>query len=177
MRLDECVGLFVDPSMELMVGAWGILQSRSAYLPLSPEYPDDRLQYMLENSQCKTIVVQDELVERLATLVLEDVVLITFSQVAQFFNTEETPQYSMLTQHAAAHHLAYVIYTSGSTGKPKGVMIEHKSIANQMDWLATHFSLGCKSVVLQKTPMSFDAAQNHIDGCPSIFNNFYFIDL
>jgi amino acid adenylation domain-containing protein len=159
VRLDECVGLFVDPSIELMVGVWGILQSGSAYLPLSPEYPDDRLKYMLESSQCKIIVVQDELVNRLAALVLEDVALITFSQVVRFFISQETPQYYMLTQHAASHNLAYVIYTSGSTGKPKGVMIEHKSIANQMDWLATHFSLDCKSVILQKTPMSFDAAQ------------------
>jgi amino acid adenylation domain-containing protein len=157
--LDMCIGLFVDPSIELMVGVWGILQSGSAYLPLSPEYPDDRLKYMLENSQCKIIVVQDELMDRLATLVLDDVILITFSQVTNFFISNDKPQYHMLTLHASSHNLAYVIYTSGSTGKPKGVMIEHKSIANQMDWLSTHFSLDCKSVVLQKTPMSFDAAQ------------------
>ena len=157
--LDECVGLFVEPSIELMVGVWGILQSGSAYLPLSPEYPEDRLKYMLENSQCKIIVVQDELIERLATLVLDDVKLITFSQITSFYQANVKPQYSMLTQHASPHNLAYVIYTSGSTGKPKGVMIEHKSITNQMDWLSTQFSLDCKSVVLQKTPMSFDAAQ------------------
>ena len=157
--LDGCVGLFVEPSIELMVGVWGILQSGAAYLPLSPEYPDDRLSYMLENSQCKIIVVQDALIERLANLVLDDVVLITFSQISHFYRTNEKPQYYMLTQHASSHNLAYVIYTSGSTGKPKGVMIEHRSIANQMDWLSTEFSLDCKSVVLQKTPMSFDAAQ------------------
>jgi amino acid adenylation domain-containing protein len=157
--LDGCVGLFVEPSIELMIGVWGILQSGAAYLPLSPEYPDDRLRYMLENSQCKIIVAQDELIERLAALVLDDVVLITFSQIAHFYSTNEKPQYCMLTQHASPDNLAYVIYTSGSTGKPKGVMIEHKSIANQMDWLSNKFSLDCTSVVLQKTPMSFDAAQ------------------
>ena len=159
VRLDECVGLFVEPSIELMVGVWGILQSGAAYLPLSPEYPDDRLSYMLENSQCKIIVVQDELIERLASLVIDDVVLITFSQISHFYKTNKKPQYYMLTQHASSHNLAYVIYTSGSTGQPKGVMIEHRSIANQMDWLSTKFSLDYKSVVLQKTPMSFDAAQ------------------
>ena len=159
VSLDECVGLFVEPSIELMVGVWGILQSGAAYLPLSPEYPEDRLKYMLENSQCKIIVVQDDLIDRLASLVLDDVILITFSQVAQFYLPNDQLQYSMLTQHAKPNNLAYVIYTSGSTGKPKGVMIEHKSIANQMDWLSTQFSLNCKSVILQKTPMSFDAAQ------------------
>jgi amino acid adenylation domain-containing protein len=157
--LDECVGLFVEPSVELMVGVWGILQSGASYLPLSPEYPDDRLIYMLENSQCKMIAVQDELVERLSTLVADDVQLMTFTQLTHFHEMNKNPQYSMLTQRPNLHNLAYVIYTSGSTGKPKGVMIEHKSIANQMDWLSTHFSLNNKSVILQKTPMSFDAAQ------------------
>jgi amino acid adenylation domain-containing protein len=157
--LDECVGLFVEPSVELMVGVWGILQSGAAYLPLSPEYPDDRLKYMLENSQCKIIAVQDELVERLSPLVTDDILLITFTQISHFHETNTNPQYNMLTQRANLHHLAYVIYTSGSTGKPKGVMIEHKSIANQMDWLSTQFLLNNKSVILQKTPMSFDAAQ------------------
>jgi amino acid adenylation domain-containing protein len=159
VSLDTCVGLFVEPSIELMVGVWGVLQSGAAYLPLSPEYPDDRLRYMLVNSKCKIIVVQDELVERLATLALDDVVLITFSQINHIHRSSEKPQYYMLTQHASSHNLAYVIYTSGSTGQPKGVMIEHRSIANQMHWLSTKFSLDCKSVILQKTPMSFDAAQ------------------
>ena len=156
---DRCVGLFVEPSIDLVVGVWGILQSGAAYLPLSPEYPDDRLRYMLENSQCKIIVAQDELIERLAGLVLDDAVLVTFSQIAHFYRANEKPQFCMLKQHASPDNLAYIIYTSGSTGKPKGVMIEHKSIANQMDWLSNKFSLDCKSVVLQKTPMSFDAAQ------------------
>tara|TARA_R110001583_G_scaffold8952_1_gene42223 strand:+ start:20858 stop:24610 length:3753 start_codon:yes stop_codon:yes gene_type:complete len=158
-NLDDCIGLFVESSLELMVGVWGILQSGSAYLPLSPEYPEERLKYMLENSQCKIVVVQDELAERLASLILEDVKIITFSQVDDYYQANATPQYAMLTQHASANNLAYVIYTSGSTGKPKGVMIEHKSIINQMDWLSTQFALDDKSVVLQKTPMSFDAAQ------------------
>jgi amino acid adenylation domain-containing protein len=56
-------------------------------------------------------------------------------------------------------HLAYIIYTSGSTGRPKGVMIEHRSIVNQMRWLRAAYRLDRERIVLQKTPMSFDAAQ------------------
>lgn len=159
LSLDECVGLFVEPSIELMVGVWGVLQSGGAYLPMSPEYPDDRLRYMLDNSQCKVILVQDKLIERLASLISDDVVLISISQVIKSYDLEVKPHWSMLKQHANPNNLAYVIYTSGSTGKPKGVMIEHRSIANQMDWLFHNFSLNHQSVVLQKTPMSFDAAQ------------------
>lgn len=157
--LDESVGLFVEPSIELMIGVWGILQSGAAYLPLSPDYPDDRLKYMLEDSQCKIIIAQDELIKRLVCFAADDVVLIPFSQIAHFYITNKRPSYCMLRQHASPDNLAYIIYTSGSSGKPKGVMIEHRSIANQMDWLSNTFSLDYKSVVLQKTPMSFDAAQ------------------
>lgn len=164
VSLDECVGLFVEPSIELMEGVWGILQSGAAYLPLSPEYPDDRLKYMLENSRCKIIVVQDHLVNRLSALVegqmaLERVEFISFSQVEMFYRGQPKLEYNMLSYRAEPHNLAYVIYTSGSTGKPKGVMIEHRSIVNQMEWLETQFSLSNNNVILQKTPMSFDAAQ------------------
>ena len=164
VSLDECVGLFVEPSIELMEGVWGVLQSGAAYLPLSPEYPDERLKYMLKNSKCEIVVVQDHLIDRLMDLVigevaLEQMVFISFSQVDMFYRDQLKPEYHMLAQHASPNNLAYIIYTSGSTGKPKGVMIEHLSILNQMDWLAAQFNLDSRSVILQKTPMSFDAAQ------------------
>lgn len=164
VSVDECVGIFVELSIELMEGVWGILQSGAAYLPLSPEYPEERLKYMLEDSQCKVIVVQDHLVSRLTDLIvgqvaLEQVEFISFSQVEMFYRDQSTPAYDMLSHRAEPHNLAYVIYTSGSTGKPKGVMIEHRSIVNQMDWLETQFSLNNHNIILQKTPMSFDAAQ------------------
>ena len=159
IQLDECVGLFVDPSIELMIGVWGILKSGAAYLPLSPEYPEERLKYMLENSQCNVVVVQDELIDTLTHLVSSHVKLIPFSQVENSYPKLDTQALSSFSTKVELGNLAYVIYTSGSTGKPKGVMIEHRSIANQMNWLANEFMLGSNNVVLQKTPMSFDAAQ------------------
>ena len=164
VNLDACVGLFVEPSIELMEGVWGILQSGAAYLPLSPEYPEERLKYMLKSSKCKIVVVQDHLIDRLTALfvgqvTLEGMEFISFSQVDMFYRDHPKLEYNMLAQHAGPNNLAYIIYTSGSTGKPKGVMIEHRSIVNQMDWLGTQFSLNRHSVILQKTPMSFDAAQ------------------
>ena len=82
----------------------------------------------------------------------------TLDEVKQFEALHVTESFERIT-HVHPNDLAYIIYTSGSTGKPKGVMIEHHSVVNQMLWLKTTFNLNNRSVLLQKTPMSFDAAQ------------------
>lgn len=149
---DGCVGLFVEPSLALMYGAWGILLTGNGYLPLSPEYPEERLRYMLEDSKTRVVFTQAHLRERLAQLVPPSVQIICEHDVAAFIGQQ-------VESCATPHSPAYVIYTSGSTGKPKGVLIEHGSVVNQMHWLACEYQLGERTRILQKTPMSFDAAQ------------------
>ncbi|MBM7117218.1 amino acid adenylation domain-containing protein [Archangium primigenium] len=156
---DECVGLFVEPSLDLMVGAWGILLSGAAYLPLSPEYPEERLRYMIEDSRSRILFCQDTLKAKLAELAPRDTRIVTLEEAAAFARAQPRAPSLETDIHPRPGNLAYIIYTSGSTGKPKGVMIEHRSIVNQMHWLKTVHGLNESTVVLQKTPMSFDAAQ------------------
>lgn len=158
VRADDCVGLFVEPSIELMVGAWGILLSGAAYLPLAPEYPEDRLRYMIQDCGADVVLCQEALKARLAALAPERMV-VTPADSARFARSTAGHGERRPTMGAGPHDLAYVIYTSGSTGRPKGVSIEHRSIVNQMHWLKTAYALNRNRVVLQKTPMSFDAAQ------------------
>ncbi|MYT27380.1 MULTISPECIES: amino acid adenylation domain-containing protein [unclassified Streptomyces] len=148
---DDCVGLFVEPSLELMTGVWGILFAGSAYLPLSPEYPEERLRYMIEDSRTRVIVTQAHLAVRVAELAPPGTRVVTLADAADHAGMSP----AMVRPDA----LAYVIYTSGSTGRPKGVMIEHRSIMSQMRWMHAYGHLGKGTTVLQKTPMSFDAAQ------------------
>jgi len=159
VTLDDCVGMFVEPSIELMVGAWGILFSGCAYLPLSPEYPEERLRYMIEDSRAKVIFSQEKLKTRLAELAPQGTRIVTLKDAAEFAKSNAKSEMRELDTSLRPNNLAYIIYTSGSTGKPKGVMIEHRSIVNQMHWLKTAYKLNREKVVLQKTPMSFDAAQ------------------
>ncbi|MHC5907217.1 amino acid adenylation domain-containing protein [Streptomyces sp. S6] len=155
---ESYVGIFVEPSLELAVGVWGILSSGAAYLPLSPEYPDDRLRYMIEDSGTEVVLSQREFASRLATLVPRGTSVVTMDDVAAF--TRLHPRGSRREPPAPGpDDLAYVIYTSGSTGKPKGVMIEHGGVVNQMRWLAAAQGMDSGKSVLQKTPLSFDAAQ------------------
>lgn len=155
---DECVGIFLDPSVDLMIGVWGILFSGNAYLPLSTEYPEDRLKYMIEDSGAKFIFSDETLKNRLLSIIPDGVSIITSSDFEDFRLLIDD---ACFDQHTSINDktLAYVIYTSGSTGKPKGVMIERHSIVNQMLWLKKEYGLNDKSIVLQKTPISFDAAQ------------------
>ncbi|MDF5753537.1 amino acid adenylation domain-containing protein [Spongiactinospora sp. TRM90649] len=148
---DTCVGVFAEPSAELMTAVWGILTAGAAYLPLSPDYPEDRLAYMLENSGTKVVITQEHLRGRAMRLAPRDVTVITDADMSGIPG-ERLPE-------IRGDRLAYVIYTSGSTGRPKGVMIEHRAIVAQLRWLASCGHLGRQVSILQKTPMSFDAAQ------------------
>lgn len=157
--IDECIGIFLDPSLELIIGIWGILFSGSAYLPLSPEYPEERLSYMVEDAKVKIVFSSETLRDRLAELVPYGTKIVTLEDLDKVEITSDIIKQDELIQRSHSSNIAYVIYTSGSTGKPKGVAIEHRSIVNQLEWLRETFELDQNKVVLQKTPTSFDAAQ------------------
>jgi amino acid adenylation domain-containing protein len=158
--VDDCIGLFVEPSIEQMLCAWGVLFAGSAYLALSLDYPEERLQYMMEDAQVGIVFTQLKFRERLEALAPAGTHIVTVEDVAAFMLAKETAiEPSTVAGNVRPQHLAYVIYTSGSTGKPKGVMIEHRSIVNQMCWLSETRVLGPGKKLIHKTPISFDAAQ------------------
>lgn len=158
VRVNECIGIYVEPSMDMMIGTWGILRAGCAYLPLAPEYPDERVRYMIEDSKVKVIFTQVHLVKKLNELALSDVIIVTMNDVKLKSNFEADSAKAR-TKRLVGSCLAYVIYTSGTTGKPKGVEIEHRSILNQLLWLNDEYKIDDKKTILRKTPMSFDAAQ------------------
>ncbi|MEV6209036.1 amino acid adenylation domain-containing protein [Kitasatospora sp. NPDC051914] len=155
---DDCVGVFLEPSTALPVGVWGVLFAGGAYLPLSPDYPDERIRAMAEDSRAKVLLTDESLRARLAELAPPGTRIITPADVTVGPRPAGDPS-DRLTASPAPGDLAYVIYTSGSTGRPKGVMVEHRSIVHQMLWLGRAYGLGPADTVLQKTPISFDAAQ------------------
>ncbi|WP_399129954.1 amino acid adenylation domain-containing protein [Actinacidiphila sp. ITFR-21] len=170
---DEPVGIFMEPSVDLMTGVWGVLHAGAAYLPLSPEYPEDRVRYMVLDSHAAVILADEALVPRLAAMTPPETRIVTLAQARAHRadtrggrarrDTGQDERRGRAADGAPAHarsdSLAYVIYTSGSTGNPKGIGIEHRSIVNQMRWLADAQGLDRRRTVLQKTPLSFDAAQ------------------
>jgi len=121
---EALVAIFVDRSIEMVVGLLGILKAGGAYVPLDPAYPADRIAFMLEDSKAAAIVTQQHLLSRLPSHNTKVVCVDSASSEIGQKSKEN------LDSRISPQNLAYVIYTSGSTGKPKGVMIEHRNVVN-----------------------------------------------
>ncbi|MDT3495733.1 amino acid adenylation domain-containing protein [Bacillus toyonensis] len=120
---DTLVGLCVERSLEMIVGILGILKAGGAYVPLDPTYPEQRLQYILEDASIQLFVTQESLKE--LKWLPENVESICLDRDQDEIGKESK---ILPVSDVSSQNLAYVIYTSGSTGNPKGVMIEHHNV-------------------------------------------------
>jgi amino acid adenylation domain-containing protein len=149
---DAVVGICVERSLEMIVGVLGILKAGAAYLPLDPAYPQERLRFMLEDTQLSILLTQQSFVER---FLHPELSLICLDQDWQkiALESQQNPN-----SHTTPHHLAYISYTSGSTGIPKGVQIQHRGLSNLIQAQIEVFSLQPHHRVLQFASLSFDAS-------------------
>ncbi|HXH38622.1 MAG TPA: amino acid adenylation domain-containing protein, partial [Thermoanaerobaculia bacterium] len=161
VRPESVVGLCLERSLEMMIGIVGTVQAGGAYLPLDPDYPDDRLTYMLQDSSATIVLTQEKFSDRLRSLlpagrsvVCLDTEWAAISRCA--FDLEVLGV--ELRREVTPRNVCYVIYTSGSTGKPKGAVIEHLALVNRLHWMQKCYRLDGSDVVLQKTPYSFDVS-------------------
>ncbi|WP_218936580.1 non-ribosomal peptide synthetase [Bacillus cereus] len=149
VKRDQLVGIMVERSLDMIVGILGILKAGGAYVPVDPEYPKERIQYILEDSGATILLIQDQFQER--TSFVGKIVLLDDEES---YHKEGTN----LKLEVGSNELAYVIYTSGTTGNPKGVMIEHQALVNRIHWMQKRYPIGETDIVLQKTPYSFDVS-------------------
>ncbi|MBW4649608.1 MAG: amino acid adenylation domain-containing protein [Kastovskya adunca ATA6-11-RM4] len=161
VKPDVLVGICVERSLEMVVGLLAILKADGAYVPLDPGYPQERLAFMLSDSQVPVLLTQARLLETLPAHPAKVICLdtdwdaISPSGIASL--TAQQSQENPISR-VTANHLAYVIYTSGSTGKPKGAMNTHQGICNRLLWMQDAYLLTETDRVLQKTPFSFDVS-------------------
>ena len=153
--VDSLVGLSVRRSVAMVVGMLAIIKAGAAYVPLDPEYPLARLQYMLSNAGAQVVVTELALLENLPQLGLRNVCLddATVQQAIATCSANDPAASLQL-----AEKLAYVIYTSGSTGLPKGVCIQHRALANLLQSMAQKPGLQASDRLLAVTSISFDIA-------------------
>ena len=163
VRADVLVGLCVERSLEMVVGLLGILKAGAAYVPLDPEYPAERLSFMLEDAQVPVLLTQDKLLEKLPQHQGQVVCLDTDWQfISQSSQDNALAQLTVGIALVQATNLAYVIYTSGSTGKPKGVTISHGAIANHCCIIQQTYELVQSDRILQFASINFDASLEQI---------------
>jgi amino acid adenylation domain-containing protein len=150
---DNClVGICIERSLDMVIGLLGILKAGGAYMPLDPDYPKERLQFMLEDSKVPVLLSQSHLLERLPVSTAIVVCLDNdWKKIAAY--SEKNP-----IKQIVPENLAYVIYTSGSTGKPKGVMIEHQALALHCQAILQQYTLNENDRVLQFASFSFDTS-------------------
>ena len=147
---ETLVGVCAERSLELVAGLLGVLKAGAAYLPLDPEYPADRLAFMVADAAAPVVLVQSHLRDDLPAT---DATVLVLDHEAEWAGQ---PIHN--PPPTTADHLAYVIYTSGSTGRPKGVPNTHRGIVNRLDWMQKRYGLTASDAVLQKTPASFDVS-------------------
>ena len=147
VQADQLVAIISHHSTELIVGILAVLKAGGAYVPIDPEYPEDRIRYMLEDSRAKIVLTRREIRQHLNYE--GDIVLL-----------DEPSSYhkdrSNLVPASGTGNLAYVIYTSGSTGKPKGVLIEHQGLTNYIWWAKEVYVKGEKTNFPLYSSISFD---------------------
>ncbi|MEM0939407.1 MAG: amino acid adenylation domain-containing protein, partial [Bacteroidota bacterium] len=151
--LENAVGVCLERSAELIISILGVLKSGGAYVPIDPEHPKERIQYMLEDASIMLLLSTTSVFERLLDLDVNELIL--FDAASSLIEKESTTPLSI---SLSASHLAYIIYTSGSTGKPKGVLIEHGGICNTIQGQISVFSISDTDHCLQYANTSFDAS-------------------
>ncbi len=151
VRPNSIVGLMTNRSADMLIGLFAILKAGGAYLPIDPDYPQERIQYMLDDSGAKILLTQRQLLAgRFAEVPFDAEVMYVddlHSAAAGCDYIEDLNQ---------PHDLAYMIYTSGSTGKPKGVMIEHQAVHNFITGITELIDFRPGKTILSLTTISFD---------------------
>ena len=142
------VGVLLERSFEMLISMLAVLKSGGAYIPIAPDYPKDRIEYMLEDSEA-TIILTSQNRRNLA-----DKKLINVKDERIYENHKEN-----LENISKPEDLSYLIYTSGSTGTPKGVMLKQKNLSNfynSMKNIIEYLKDGKNHKILSITTVSFD---------------------
>ncbi|WGS40283.1 amino acid adenylation domain-containing protein [Burkholderia sp. JSH-S8] len=149
---DALVGVAMERSLDMIVALLAILKAGGAYVPVDPDYPAERVRFMIDHAQLRWLLTQQHL---LAALPDSDARVIAVDTDA--LDLDAAPA-SNPAPALNGDNLAYMIYTSGSTGRPKGALNTHRAITNRILWMQHAYALDAGDAVLQKTPFSFDVS-------------------
>ena len=149
---DTLIGIYVERSLDMLVGLLGILKAGAAYVPMDPSFPPDRLSYMMEDANISILVTQEHLQDVFPQSDRKTICIDNDWGIIEKEN-EDRPNCMIDPKN-----LAYTIYTSGSTGKPKGVMLEHSAVVNFLISMKNEPGLTQDDILLAVTTISFDIA-------------------
>ena len=149
IKQNKIVAVMVESSLEMIIGLMAILKSGGAYMPISSEYPEDRIRYILEDSKPNVILTQRKLFNIVPSVA--DLEIIDLEDEKLYVEESENLEYINTSAD-----LAYVIYTSGTTGKAKGVMTEHGNFLAYVNAFLKEYKITGDYNVLQQATYCFD---------------------
>jgi len=184
---DSIVGLMVKRSFELVIAMLGIMKAGGAYLPIDPNFPQERIDYMLKDSNARILITKSEIRNPKFETNSNDQKINapnknknrcpgpTLVLNLENLNFEFVSDFDIRASNFNSSNLCYLIYTSGSTGKPKGVMLEHTNLVNLIEFQYKFTGIDF-SKVLQFTTMSFDVSFQEIFSTLLAGGELYLID-
>ncbi|MCP4218963.1 MAG: amino acid adenylation domain-containing protein, partial [bacterium] len=149
VKADSIVAIAAERSLEMVIGIMGILKAGGAYLPIVPDIPVERIEYMLKDSEVKILLTESPALS-LPNALSGSLDVIPLSRMSE--------ESGVRTAAVGPRSLAYIIYTSGTTGRPKGVMIEHRSLVNLCFWHNRYYVVTEKDNATQYAESGFDAS-------------------
>ena len=155
LQSGNLAGIYMDRSIDMVIALLGILKAGAGYVPLDPEYPTERIQYMVEDAGIRLLLTQSHLQHFFDSQEIQSIHLdtqweeITRQQDDHNVDMQDSPN---------PENIAYVIYTSGSTGKPKGVEIPHRALVNFLTAMSQSPGISQEDILLAVTTLSFDIA-------------------
>jgi amino acid adenylation domain-containing protein len=146
------VGVCMERSLEMVIALLGVLKAGGAYVPIDPDYPKERIEFMLQDAEPLVLLTQEHLA---CTLPATSSRIVCLDRDWSDIGVRSSEN---CASGVTTENLAYVIYTSGSTGQPKGAMNTHHGLVNRLLWMQREYGLSCEDRVMQKTPFSFDVS-------------------
>lgn len=144
----DIVGISVSRSPKMLAAILGILKSGAAYLPIDVEYPAQRIEFILSDSEAKALLTEKRLGSKISSFAGREILL---DEMGHFSGIVNSPVLQGRTEP-----MAYVNYTSGTTGKPKGVAITHRMLHNFLEGIGNSIDITAYETVLNITSISFD---------------------
>ena len=143
MEGDDLIALCLERSEQMLMAILAVLKSGAAYVPIPPDYPEERIGYILADTGASVILTQEAFAPKLTAIIQSHGLSTQVESInsPELQNKLNAYQETNLPQQITSRNLAYVIYTSGTTGKPKGVALQHQGIMNRIQWMNDTLSL------------------------------------
>ena len=147
---DTKVALYFSRSIGYIVGMLAVMKAGGVYIPISSDHPDDRVAFIVSDSDCSLLLTEGRLVGKTESI---SVPVINLESENEVLDAETDSNLGITADPKAT---AYILYTSGSTGNPKGVLISHASLSNYLSWAGKYYSVSADAAIPLFTSIGFD---------------------